>query len=54
MDGFLKVLGITEKEFENILLNNEVIEWGVSMINCREEKHFRIWNSGMILCKGKG
>lgn len=28
LDGFLKVLGISEKEFEDILLKNEVFDWG--------------------------
>ena len=28
LDGFLKVLGITEKEFEDILLENEIFDWG--------------------------
>ena len=29
LDQFLKVLGITEAEFEEILLKNEVFDWGV-------------------------
>ena len=28
LDLFLKVLGISEQEFEDILLKNEVIDWG--------------------------
>ncbi|MBR1438157.1 MAG: hypothetical protein IJ587_06420, partial [Synergistaceae bacterium] len=28
LDQFLKVLGITEAEFEDILLKNEVSDWG--------------------------
>ena len=28
LDSFLKILGITEKEFEDILLDNEVFDWG--------------------------
>ena len=28
LDQFLAVVGITEAEFEEILLNNEVYDWG--------------------------
>ena len=28
LDQFLAVVGITEKEFEDILLKNEVFDWG--------------------------
>ncbi|MCI9023432.1 MAG: hypothetical protein HFG92_03150 [Dorea sp.] len=28
LDGFLRILGISEKEFEEILLENEVFDWG--------------------------
>lgn len=28
LDDFLHLLGISELEFENILLNNAVIDWG--------------------------
>ena len=28
LHGFLRILGISEKEFEEILLENEVFDWG--------------------------
>ena len=30
LDQFLKIIGISEKEFEDILLNNAVVNWGFS------------------------
>ncbi len=33
LDQFLEVIGITEKEFEDILLKNEVVDWGFNHDN---------------------
>lgn len=53
LDQFLDVVGITEEEFEEILLDNEVFDWGFDHDKIQPGKPLPEWNSGTILSKPK-
>jgi hypothetical protein len=47
LDHFLKILGITEDEFVDILVENEVKNWGFDRNGWKKASRCRIWRCGI-------